>query len=134
MMSDQHDNRDDVRSVFNDLVRTELADGDGPGCECKCDGAEPHADRRCGRRATTFVAVHLWGECENPDVVNPAAVDADGNLTCLMCGPCSLHAYHVAQARVKQLAARLPSGVVPSCPACYRPTVSADDIIERRPM
>lgn len=130
---------DDVRAVFNDLVRTELAaDDNGPPCECKCDGAEPHADRRCGREATTFVALHRWGWCDQPadaeGFTRPADVDADGNITSLMCEKCADHAYQVAKRNVRKMISKLPAGVIPSCPTCQRPTTCADDILERRPM
>lgn len=138
-MMPEQDNADDVRAVFNDLVRTELADGsDGPPCECKCNGGEPHADRLCGRPATTFVALHRWGWCDkSPDAegfTRPADVDADGNITSLMCGQCSDHAYQVAHRKIRMLIRKLPAGAIPSCPTCQRPTATADDILERRPM
>lgn len=150
MMSD-HDNRPDadtcgdcgrrgrdrdgcncIRDAFNDLVRTELA-GPRPMCECKCNGLEPHADRRCNRHATVLVALHMWGICDRTPaelgVVDPSCVDENGNMTSYMCGRCADHAEAVARRNIGRLAV---SGSPMVCPGCGKATVEAADIFERR--
>ena len=134
------DNDRDIRAQFNDLVRTELASEPPPECECKCNGAEPHSDRLCQRPATKFVALHRWGWCdEAPDaggVTRPESVDADGNITSVMCGPCAKHAERVAQLKIKDMLAQIPPWARSQahCPTCQRPTTTTEDILTVRPL
>lgn len=137
MMSDHQPpdlDPDDVRRLFNDLARTDLAAAPPPMCECKCNGIEPHSDRLCHARATTLVALHRWGWCtELPadvvDVVDKACLDEDGNMTSYMCGRCADHAEAVARRKIALLAA---SGEPMACPTCGRLTISGADIFTRR--
>lgn len=126
-----------IRDAFNDLVRTELATPP-PMCECKCDGLEPHADRLCKARATTLVAMHRFGFCDEPadagGVLNPDNVDEDGNLTAIMCDRCADHAMAVARRKVAGLIAGYTPGTTPTCPTCGRDVVRGEDIITRRHM
>jgi hypothetical protein len=137
MMPDQQ-HGDDIDAVFRELVQTDLAARPRPMCECKCNGGEPHSDRLCGRAATPDVALHRWGWCnEDPDAqgfTRPESVDADGNITALMCGPCADHAYQVAKNNIKKLRGQLARDTIPQCPTCGRPTVTPEDIFERRPL
>lgn len=124
-------------SCITDAFR-ELLDGvadAGPPCECLCTSpSAPHSDRPCGRAATTMVAIHAWGCCNEPDPVTPDAMDVYGNLCVLMCGPCARHAEQRAAANIRKLRANTPSGVVVECPTCGRPTERTSDLIELRPM
>lgn len=135
MMSDRQPpdlDEDDVRRLFHDLARTELAT-ERPMCECKCDGLEPHADRRCGKRAIVLVALHMWGDCDRTPaelgVVDLSCVDEHGNMTSYMCGRCAGHAEAVARRNIGRLAV---SGAPMVCPGCGKATVEAADIFERR--
>lgn len=135
MMSD-HMPDDAIKSAFNDLVRTDLA-APAPECECKCNGAEPHADRLCHKRATVLVALHRWGWCDEAipaDAADPAAYDADGNLTALMCDKCAEWAVAVARRNITKVLDEIPAGGRAECPTCHRVTTRWQDIAERRPL
>lgn len=108
---------------------------EAPPCECLCTSpSAPHADIPCDRRATTMVAIHAWGCCNEPDPVTPEAMDADGNLCVLMCGRCARHAEQRAAHNVKKLIERIPEGLPLACPTCGRPTTRTSDLVELRPM
>lgn len=134
------DHDDGIDAAFNDLVRTELASVDPRMCECKCNGAEPHSDRLCGRRATMFVALHRWGWCDEPPdaagFTKPDDVDADGNITSLMCEMCATHALAVGALKIKAMLAGLPPDLRadPHCPTCGRRMAFASDLVMLRPL
>ncbi|WP_431231502.1 hypothetical protein ACQ856_18240 [Mycolicibacterium psychrotolerans] len=138
------------RDLFNDLLRTDdvLSTSADRPCECACNGAEPHADRLCGRltpagfrrnTATDLIAMHLFGYCTDPasgGVQFPENVDETGNLCVYMCGRCADHAEAVTRRNVAQLwemaaAQHLPH---PECPACRREIRLATDLTKRRPI
>lgn len=124
---------DNLDDAFAELA-AELDPG-RPDCECDCTSKSgPHSDRRCGRRATMLVAIHAWGCCNQADPVDPAAMDEDGNLCVVMCGPCARHAEQRAAANIRLLRSRLPSEVAMECPTCGRPTAHATDLVETRPI
>lgn len=148
MMTDPHrsDPTDDaVRRLFNDIARTDLA-GPPPRCECNCNGEEPHADRKCSvpgkpavRRAALYlVALHRFGWCRDEPtahgIVNPAAVDADGNMTAYMCQICTDHAVAVTRRNVNILLGSVARGDIPRCDTCGRAVARWQDLMERRPV
>lgn len=126
---------DDIRRVFNDLARTELTTAIQPMCECNCTGDTPHADRLCGARAVVLVGLHRWGWCDEPadagGTKHPENVDAEGNLTAMMCQRCARHAVTVAGLHVRQLAV---SGQPMECPTCRKPVERALDIAKVTPL
>lgn len=125
--------RDDAfAAIAADLTFT---DPPAPKCECRCHLSPiPHGDGRCDQPAACHVACHLWGECEHPDGVDEAAVDPDGNLCAVMCRRCATTARSIAERQIDALIAHTRAGTTPHCPACGRPTVTADDICEIRAM
>jgi hypothetical protein len=125
----------DIRSQFNDLIRTDLADvGVSATCECKCDrNPQRHANQPCTNEATHYVALHRWGWCDET-VDDVEKLDPDGNLTALMCAACANNAWNVAAGNIRKLLMSLPPGQRPHCPTCGRPTHLTADIIEKRPL
>lgn len=149
MMSDHEQpldfDPDPVRRAFDAMMADPVTDAAAveqpPECECKCDGAEPHADRRCHKRATTLVALHRWGWCDEdprmaiPPLADPAACDDRGNMTSLMCDKCADHAVAVAKAKIRLLMQDPDTyGAHPECPTCHKHTIRWQDILETHPM
>lgn len=129
---DAHFHDPNLETDFLAIVEPEDIDT-RPWCCCACDtGVGMHADRRCGQRATTVVAMHQWGSCTDP--TEAGDVDADGNVCSVMCKGCADHTMQVARAAVRIMLATMPAGITPRCPTCGRPTETAEDICETRPI
>lgn len=146
MMSDEHGlefDPDPVRRAFDAMMADPEADlaEPRPECECKCNGAEPHADRLCHRPATTLVALHRFGWCTEdprtviPPLADPSVCDENGNQTSLMCDRCADHAVAVCKSKVRMLLADPDAwGVDPQCPTCHKRIQRWQDLGELRPM
>jgi hypothetical protein len=126
-----NDKQHDIDAEFRNIVFGDGLPPAKPMCECNCNsGPYRHADRLCGRHAVVHVALHRWADCDKPaDWDGPAAqVDVDGNICAVMCARCANFAVQAAKQSIRKLAGAFPSGVIPHCPSCGRPTIEAADI------
>lgn len=140
MMSDLDD--DDVRRLFDDIAVHEYGDAAPPVmCECKCTSTiAPHSDRLCHSRATTLVALHRWGWCDEvpaevQGVHDLANLDEAGNLTSMMCDRCAEHARSVAKLQIRTMLSQPEQfGPDPHCPTCNLRTHLWTDLIATTPI
>lgn len=114
-----------LEAAINDIARVDAPAARSIQCEAINNG------HKCPATADRLVRLHQWGECDNTgdNAADAQRIDADGNVTAFMCGPCSGFALIAAWRAIRQLQARIPASLWPiTCPKCSRPTMRGEDL------
>lgn len=69
-------------------------------CGCKFNGTHP--PEGCGHPAAVTIRMHLPHHCKRPDLIEQGVVDADGNVSQLLCGGCYHEARAFCEAKIAQ--------------------------------